>query len=167
MTTPPQRGTPEFGHDRLAVYQSSLEFMQLVEKLLVSAPVGRRHLLDQLDRASSSIVLNIAEGAGEFSPPEKARFYRMARRSATECVAVLDIFHIRGHSDTASLSAGRQNLWEIVAMLTSMINRIHGKGVRETAFGYGQGEGVGAALARQGEGEGAGEGEGEGEGRHG
>jgi four helix bundle protein len=35
--------------------------------------------------------LNIAEGAGEFSPSEKARFYRMARRSATECAAILHV----------------------------------------------------------------------------
>ena len=36
-------------------------------------------------------MLNIAEGAGEFAPKEKARFYRMARRSATESAAVLDV----------------------------------------------------------------------------
>jgi len=160
MKLPPLRGAAEFGQDRLAVYKSSLEFIQLVEEFLDGVPVGRRHLLDQLDRASSSIVLNIAEGAGEFSPPEKARFYRMARRSATECVAILDIFQIRGHSDTALLSAGRQNLWEIVAMLTSMINKMQGKGVRETAFGYGGVDGDGSAPTRQGEGEGEGEGEG-------
>ncbi|MBW3534903.1 MAG: four helix bundle protein, partial [Gemmatimonadetes bacterium] len=38
-------------------------------------------LEDQLDRAATSIVLNIAEGAGEFSLPDKQRFYRMAKRS--------------------------------------------------------------------------------------
>jgi four helix bundle protein len=44
---------------------------------------------DQLRRAANSIPLNIAEGAGEFLPAEKARFYRMARRSATECAGQL------------------------------------------------------------------------------
>ena len=37
------------------------------------------------------MALNIAEGAGEFSPADKARLYRIARRSATECAAILDI----------------------------------------------------------------------------
>jgi len=40
-------------------------------------------LRDQLDRVSVSIVLNIAEGAGRFSPPDKGRFYSIARGSAT------------------------------------------------------------------------------------
>jgi four helix bundle protein len=149
----------QFGHDRLAVYAAALEFLQLVENLL-EAPGTRRHLLDQLDRAGTSIVLNIAEGAGEFSPPEKARFYRMARRSATECAAVLDIFQIRGHSNTESLLNGRQKLWEIVAMLTSMINRSRDTAVQEEASSYGLDEQEGSALLQQGEGEGEGEGEG-------
>ncbi len=151
----PSSRTPEFGHDRLAVYAAALEFLQLVEKLLEDSGT-RRHLLDQLDRAATSIVLNIAEGAGEFSPPEKARFYRMARRSATECAAVLDIFRIRGYSNTESLSIGRQKLWEIVAMLTSMINRSRDSSVQEGGSLYGGEEEVGSTLIRQGEGEGEG-----------
>jgi four helix bundle protein len=38
-----------------------------------------------------SIVLNIAEGAGKFSPADKGVFYTRARASATECAAVLDV----------------------------------------------------------------------------
>ena len=34
---------------------------------------------------------NVAEGAGELSPDEKRRFYRIARRSGTESAAQLDI----------------------------------------------------------------------------
>ena len=52
-------------------------------------PRGRAYLSDQLRRAVASIPLNIAEGAGEFAPADKAHFYRMARRSATETAAVL------------------------------------------------------------------------------
>jgi len=47
-------------------------------------------LRSQFLRAALSIKLNIAEGATEFSRPGKARFYRMARRSAAECAAILD-----------------------------------------------------------------------------
>ena len=52
---------------------------------------GLRHLRDQYHRATTSICLNVAEGAGEFARNEKARFYRMALRSTTECSAILDI----------------------------------------------------------------------------
>jgi len=44
-------------------------------------------LRDQLHRASISVVLNIAGGAGRFSAPDKARFSAIARGSATECGA--------------------------------------------------------------------------------
>src|SRR6267142_107291 len=46
-------------------------------------PRGRRHLADQLSRAATSIILNIAEGAGKFSGPDKQRFYTTAIGSAT------------------------------------------------------------------------------------
>jgi four helix bundle protein len=55
-------------------------------------------LRDQLDRARISIVLNIAEGAGRFSAPDKARFYAIARGSATEWGAVLDLLLARASS---------------------------------------------------------------------
>lgn len=38
-----------------------------------------------------SIPLNMAEGAGEYAIDEKSRFYRMAKRSATECASILDV----------------------------------------------------------------------------
>jgi hypothetical protein len=38
--------------------------------------------------------LNIAEGSADYHPKEKARFYRIARRSAHECCAVLDNFDV-------------------------------------------------------------------------
>ena len=83
-------------------------------------PRGRSALADQLQRASTSISLNIAEGAGEFSKPEKARFYRMARRSATECAAVLDVAMRLGIVSDERYGAGRALLLRIVAMLVRM-----------------------------------------------
>jgi hypothetical protein len=39
-------------------------------------------------------VLNIAEGAGQRSRPQKRRFYAIARGSAMECAAVLDVLRL-------------------------------------------------------------------------
>ena len=72
-------------------------------------------------RASSSIALNIAEGAGEFSPKEKARFYRMARRSATECAAILDVCRRLALLGEDAHLASRELLLRIVSMLVSLI----------------------------------------------
>jgi len=78
-------------HEKLDVYRFAIQFVVLAEEIVEALPRGRTYLADQLRRAGSSIPLNIAEGAGEFMPTEKARFYRMAKRSATECSSILDI----------------------------------------------------------------------------
>jgi four helix bundle protein len=62
----------------------------------------------------------VAEGAGEYSPADKHRFYRMARRSATESAAVLDIIQRRGHSAPDLLQQARDLLVRIVSMLIRM-----------------------------------------------
>jgi four helix bundle protein len=64
----------EFDHDRLQVYHVSISFVALVNGLVDKFPPGRSYLGDQLHRASTSIVLNIAEGAGEFSKKERLAF---------------------------------------------------------------------------------------------
>ena len=50
-----------------------------------------RHLKDQLDRASSSIVLNLAEGAGRQSFHDQKRFYTISFGSLRESQAILDL----------------------------------------------------------------------------
>jgi len=75
---------------------------------------------DQLQRAATSIPLNVAEGAGEFSPAEKARFYRIARRSATECAAILDVCRKLKLATEEHYCVGRELLVRVVSMLVRM-----------------------------------------------
>lgn len=70
---------------RLEVYAVALEFHARAAGLVPKH--GQAHVRDQLARASLSIILNIAEGAGRFSWPDKGRFYTIARGSACECGA--------------------------------------------------------------------------------
>jgi len=111
----------EFVHEKLDVYRAALAFLATADEILEEVPRGRGHLGDQLDRAATSILLNVAEGAGEFAPAEKARFYRMARRSANECAAILDVYRARHSVGDAALDVGRELLLRIVAMLTRMV----------------------------------------------
>src|SRR5437667_2940168 len=109
-----------FDHERLHVYQAAKEFLILTETIIKHFPKGRAYLIDQLQQAASSISLNIAEGSGEFSPSEKMRFYRMARRSATECAGILDICIDLNLVDGDTSAKARTVLLRIVAMLTKM-----------------------------------------------
>ena len=110
-----------FEHERLDVYKAAIAFLAVVDEILEHLPKGRGHLADQLERAATSVLLNIAEGAGEFAGNEKARIYRIARRSATECAAILDVCRARKLVAGPRLDVGHDLLVRIVAMLTRMI----------------------------------------------
>jgi four helix bundle protein len=112
-----------FDHEKLDVYRAAIEFVILVDKIVEQFPRGRAYLADQLLRAGTSIPLNIAEGAGEYSSSEKGRFYRMAKRSATECAGIFDICKQLGMVDEGLFVKGRELLVRIVAMLTKMAQK--------------------------------------------
>ena len=80
-----------FDHERLEVYQVALDFLVAANNIVENLPRGRSHLADQLSRAATSIVLNIAEGAGKFSKADKRRYYLSAAGSTAESAAICDI----------------------------------------------------------------------------
>ena len=118
----------EFEHERLDVYQAAIEFLVLADGIAGNLPRGNGYLADQLRRAASSISFNIAEGAGEFAAADKARFYRIARRSATESAAILDACRALSLTTDEAPHAGRVVLLRIVAMLTAMVVKRSGSG---------------------------------------
>jgi len=65
--------------------------------------------------------LNIAEGAGKFSPADKAVFYTRARASATESAAVLDVCRKLNLIATTSTDDNKALLERIAQMLTKLI----------------------------------------------
>ena len=80
----------QFDHERLEVYQASLSFIGWLEPVLQKLPKSLP-VTDQLDRASTSIPLNIAEGNGKFTGADRCRFFDIARGSALESAAALDV----------------------------------------------------------------------------
>jgi four helix bundle protein len=107
-------------HERLDVYHLALDFLVFAEEVIEALPRGRSHLWDQLSRASTSIVLNIAEGAGKHSKPDKRRFYVTARESATESAALLDVCARLKLLDEAGHKAGKDTLVPVVSMLIKL-----------------------------------------------
>jgi four helix bundle protein len=85
-------------HERLEAYRKALDAAMLLHGVATAIPLHRPDLRDQLNRASASVVLNLAEGAAEYAAAEKARFYRMSRRSAAECLAILDLIEMASPS---------------------------------------------------------------------
>ncbi len=108
-------------HEKLDVYCIAIDFVILANTAINEFPKGNAHLADQLHRASTSIALNIAEGAGEFSKNEKIRFYRLAKRSATECAAIIEICLQLHLIDKTNYLKSRDLLIRIISMLTKMV----------------------------------------------
>ena len=79
-----------------------------------------RILRDQLERASLSVVLNISEGAGRRSRKDKRRHYAIARGSAMECAAAIDVVRVRGLAEASDAAALRALFVRAIQMLTKL-----------------------------------------------
>ncbi|MFC1770321.1 four helix bundle protein [Candidatus Margulisiibacteriota bacterium] len=79
-----------FLFEKLDIYKKALNYCQEILELLVNDNINS-NLKDQLYRASTSIVLNIAEGSGRYTQKSKNNFYIYSRGSIYECVAILQI----------------------------------------------------------------------------
>jgi four helix bundle protein len=74
------------------VYKKAKEFRKLVKKLLNKLPASEKFvLIDQLNRAATSICLNIAEGSNRTSNKDTAHFLNQAVTSLEEVIAGFDL----------------------------------------------------------------------------
>jgi four helix bundle protein len=116
---------PQFEFERLEAFSLALESVVAVNEVAIGLPTGLHYLRDQLSRAATSVASNIAEGAGEYALAEKARFYRIAKRSATECAAQLLIGRRLRLSSDEKVGIALSLLHRVVSMVTRMIQAAH------------------------------------------
>jgi four helix bundle protein len=110
-----------FDFEKLDCYQVAQQFNALAAQLV---PRGHRELRDQLTRAALSICLNIAESAGRNAGADKAHFIAIARGSAMECAAVVDVLLSSGIAAIGICRNARVLLVRIVQMLTKLEARV-------------------------------------------
>jgi four helix bundle protein len=113
----------QFDHEKLDVYHASLEFVALSSAILEKLPKGVA-VINQLDRAATAIPLNIAEGSGKFTAPDRCRFFDIARGSALESAACLDVLVVKKLVTTEEIAAGKAMLVRIVSMLVGLIKSV-------------------------------------------
>jgi four helix bundle protein len=107
-------------HEKLDAYQCGIRFAALAFQILEHMPRGQSELADQFKRAVLSIPLNIAEGAGKPTNKDRARFNAIARGSAMECSAILDVLRLQALAEPHAVSEAKGLLVRIVAMLSKM-----------------------------------------------
>ena len=106
----------------LDVYQRSIEFLATSQRIRERLPRGHADLADQLRRAGQSIPQNIAEGCGRTTRADKAKHFTIARGSAMECAAHLDVMRIEELIDAELYERGIDLLTRIAAMLTKLVD---------------------------------------------
>ena len=123
-----------FDHEKLDVYQASIRFVCWVDELILEIPKTLA-VHNQFDRASTSIPLNIAEGNGKYTDADRCRFFDIARGSALECAACLDVLVAKNRIKDAE--SGKAMLVGIVSMLVGLIRHTSAHRVHEQQADYG------------------------------
>lgn len=110
----------EFNFQKEELYRDILNFVNLVYEYSKKYSKEEIYgLVSQFRRASSSILLNITEGWGRYNNREKVQFYKIARSSLMECVAIMDISKVQGY-----LSEERYS--ELIKLSSEYSKRING-----------------------------------------
>ena len=109
-----------FDHEKLDAYKKALAFAAWAEPVLERLPKSAA-VQNQLDRARTSIVLNIPEGNGRFTSADRCKFFDIARGSALECAGCLDFIFIKKLLSEVELDAGKTLLRDIVSLLIGLI----------------------------------------------
>ena len=126
----------EFDHEKLDGYRLQLQFVawasDLFDELRELKHRRIAETLDQLDRASLSVLLNIAEGNGRRALQQRARFFDDARGSATECAACLDALVAKRAADAERTLEGKTLLLRVVSILSKLVERFSTPDTTET-----------------------------------
>lgn len=108
-------------HERLDVYQRAIEFLAAALRIAEKLPRGQAPLADQFRRAAMSIPLNIAEGSGRApGSADRSRFRGIARGSAMECGAILDVVRLLDIAPDTDWTHAKGLLVRVVEMLSKM-----------------------------------------------
>ena len=112
-----------FAFEELDVWQKAVEFANKVVKLTEEIQFDRKHyrLIEQLESASASISMNIAEGKGRYSKKEFIQYLYIARGSLYETITLLMIFNKNKWISDQQLDEIKLSGNDIGKMLSSLI----------------------------------------------
>jgi four helix bundle protein len=128
---------PTYKFQNLKVYQLSLSYIQSVYRLASKLPESEKYnLKDQLRRAATSIVLNIAEGSTGQSDVEQRRFLGLALRSYLETVACWDLIAKLDYLSEGELQPIRTQGHELFIKLQALRNSLSPRSLREEPEPY-------------------------------
>ena len=110
-----------FDHEKLDCYVVAMQALVLIERVARSLPRGYGNLKDQMQRASQSVVLLIAEASAR-TGADRANRFRMARAEAGEAGSALAAVVALRVGSAHDCSEARELLLRVSAMLWPLAN---------------------------------------------
>ena len=108
-----------FSHEDLDAYQAAIQLVAWQESMTAQFACSE-DLLSKFDKATTAIVLNIAEGNGRFTGTDQAKFFGIAYKSTVQSASLVDLATANGSADVSRVDQGRELLRRIAGMLTSL-----------------------------------------------
>jgi len=108
-----------FDHEDLDVYQVALKLIAWLDPVLTKSSCST-DLRSKLDKSTTSIVLNIAEGNGRFTGADQSKFYETAYKATIQSASLLDLADGSRLDEVARVEDGRELLRRVAAMLTAL-----------------------------------------------
>jgi len=110
-----------FPHHSLEAYRAAIELARKVRALTDQVPRGHRQVADQMIRAATSVVLNIAEAANRVSGPDKMARYAIARGEAGEVAAAAEVAALLGLARDDDAREVLRAAWRVGALLHGLV----------------------------------------------
>lgn len=124
---------PLFKHEQLTVYQEALKLCGWISKIEESSNCSG-DLVRKLDKSTTSIVLNIAEGNGRFQVQEQISFIEIAIKAASQASALVDMTSFPDTASRDGSKSAQANLASVMRMLSGMRSKLSARNVDD--FGY-------------------------------
>jgi len=110
----------QYKFQKLQIYKMALEYVDSVYSLSRTLPEKERfNLSSQIERAATSIVLNIAEGSTGQSDLEQNRFLGLSLRSYLETIACCDLIERHGYQNLEALNTLREQGHQLFIKLSA------------------------------------------------
>ena len=113
----------KFPHENLEVWQLAMDFSERVYKATDGFPHSEKFgITSQVQRASVSIALNIAEGKGRYHPKEYKQFLYNARGSLYETNTLISLAKRLGYLKDKDYQESNEFSFQIMSKLSGLIN---------------------------------------------
>ena len=111
----------EYSFEKLLVWQEARQLVKWIYKLTGGFPESERYgIVDQMRRASVSVLCNIAEGTARDPGRDQARFYQLSYGSLIELLTQLIVSSDLSFINDQQLDAGRRQVEGLTPKVASL-----------------------------------------------